>query len=143
MKILSILFLSLILGKGGCESQNDLSSAEVVYSAYSRGFYREITITDKRVSIVSERNSTKAPQIATISEADWDELVKAFGNLKLEQIPTLKAPTEKRFYDGAAIAKIKINFNDKTYESTEFDHGFPPKELENFINKINALAAVK
>jgi hypothetical protein len=60
--------------------------------------------------------------------------------MKLDSLPKLKAPTEKRFYDGAAIANFKITFKDSTYETTSFDHGFPPKEIKKFVNKINSFA---
>ncbi len=144
MKLISILFLSLILGKGGCDSQDqkDMTSAVVVYTATSRGFHREITIENKQLSLLTARDSKEA-QVSQISDKDWNELVTTFGNLKLEELPTLKAPTEKRFYDGAAIATLKITYNDKTYETTAFDHGFPPAEIEKFVNKINALAPMK
>ena len=144
MKLLSILFLSLLLGKGGCDSQDqkDMSSAVVVYTATSRGFHREITVQDKQLSLITKRDSKEA-QNSKISEKDWNELVSAFQNLKLDEISALKAPTEKRFYDGAAIAMLKITYNDKVYETTAFDHGFPPSEIETLVNKINALAPMK
>jgi hypothetical protein len=60
--------------------------------------------------------------------------------MELDSLPKLKAPTEKRFYDGAPIANFKITFQDKTYETPSFDHGFPPKEIKKFVNKINSFA---
>ena len=70
-------------------------------------------------------------------------MVKYFQKINLEEIPNLKDPTQKRFYDGAAIADLKIRFEDKNYETTQFDHGFPPKEIEEFVNKIVSLAKPK
>jgi hypothetical protein len=61
----------------------------------------------------------------------------------LEAFPTLKDPTQKRFYDGAAIADLKVRYQDKNYETVNFDHGFPPAEIENLVNKIVALADEK
>jgi hypothetical protein len=66
--------------------------------------------------------------------------VEAFQEVDLEEIPNLKAPTEKRFYDGAAIANINIIYKGKTYESNGFDHGNPPLEIEKLVNKITLLA---
>ena len=78
-----------------------------------------------------------------ISDTDWAELVKAFGKINLDEIPKLKDPTQKRFYDGAAIANLKIKSQDKEYETTDFDHGHPPAEIEKLVNKIVALAKEK
>jgi hypothetical protein len=53
-----------------------------------------------------------------------------------------KSATEKRFYDGAAIATLKSRFKDETYKSPSFDHGFP-KNIEQFVNKINSFVKQK
>ena len=58
----------------------------------------------------------------------------------LEDLNDYKAPTEKRFHDGAAIGKLKITYQGKTYESTEFDHGNPPVEIEKFVDKLQSFA---
>jgi hypothetical protein len=61
----------------------------------------------------------------------------------LEKLPTLKDSTQKRFYDGAAIANLKVRYQDKNYETTDFDHEFPPAEIEKLVNKIVSLAKEK
>jgi hypothetical protein len=58
------------------------------------------------------------------------------GSFKAESVPTLKAPTEKRFYDGAAMANIHITKSGNTYSSETFDHGFPPASIEKFVKKL-------
>lgn len=141
MKLLSLLFLTLFLGKG-CEEQQqqDLASAVVVYTANTRGFYQQITIKDKTASIVKQRGDKAIPLTVKISDSDWNQLISDFGNVDLDALPNLKAPTEKRFYDGAAIANLMVTYKDKTYESSSFDHGFPPAEIEKLVNKIVSFA---
>lgn len=139
MKLLSLLFLTLFLGKG-CDSdkQQDMKTAVIEYVANTRGFYRKITIQNQMVTVSKERRGNDNAIAEKISDADWNVLVTAFQELDLDGIPNLKAPTEKRFYDGAAIANLKIIYKEKTYESTSFDHGFPPAEIEKLVNKINS-----
>jgi hypothetical protein len=72
-----------------------------------------------------------------INEADWKEIVTYFDTVEIEQLSKFKAPSEKRFHDGAAIANLKVTYKGKTYETTDFDHGFPPKEIQQFA-KINS-----
>ena len=79
------------------------------------------------------------PQKQAISDADWKALVDAFSKIKPERLPELVPPTEKRFYDGAAIAKLKITHNKMAYETTDFDHGEPPAEIRELVNRVLAL----
>jgi len=68
------------------------------------------------------------------------EIIAAFQEVSLEELPNLKSPTEKRFYDGAAVANLKITFKGKTYESVAFDHGNPPVEIEKLVTIVTDLA---
>lgn len=137
MKILSLIFLTLFLGKG-CDSaeQQDLAGAVVEYTANTRGFYYKITIQDKVVQITQDRRGQNKPARKVLTDAEWNDLVAEFKAINLEALPTLKAPTEKRFYDGAAIANLKVTYKEKEYVTTDFDDGFPPAEIEKLVNKI-------
>ena len=66
----------------------------------------------------------------------WNKIVDAFSKVNLDSLSTLKAPTDKRTYDGAAIGNLKIIQNQKTYETPGFDNGFPPKEIEKLVNLL-------
>lgn len=138
MKLLSLLFLTIILGKG-CDNATaqDMQNTVIEYTANTRGFYQNITIKDQLVSVSKDRNNNDKAISTKISDADWAALINDFKELKLETLKDLKAPTEKRFYDGAAIANLKITYKDKSYETTSFDHGFPPKEIKKLVDKIN------
>ncbi|MBC7847450.1 MAG: hypothetical protein H7Y10_13275 [Flavobacterium sp.] len=141
MKLFTMIFLSIFLGKS-CESQNknDLKTAVLEYTANTRGFYQKITIQDQMVSISKDRNGNDKPVATKISEKDWKELVAHFETINLESFPTLKAPTEKRFHDGAAIADLKVTYKDKTYQTASFDHGYPPEAIKKVVTKINSFA---
>ena len=85
----------------------------------------------------------KSPEEIAISDKDWKEIIGYFEKINLEKLPTLKDPTQKRFYDGAAIANLKVRYQDKNYETTDFDHEFPPAEIEKLVNKLVSLAKEK
>jgi len=141
MKLLSLLFLTLFVSKG-CESeqqQQDIKTAVVVYTANTRGFYQRITIQDQKMS-VSRQRGDETVATAKISDAGWKTLIAEFSKIKLEDLPNLKAPTEKRFYDGAAIGDLKVTYKGQTYESSAFDHGIPPSEIAGLVNKMVSLA---
>ena len=141
MKILSLLFLTIFLGKG-CDdaTAQDLQNTVIEYTANTRGFYQKITIKNQIVTVSKDRNNNDKAISTKISDADWAALINDFKEVKLETLNQLKSPTEKRFYDGAAIANLKITFKEKDYETTSFDHGFPPKEIKKLVDKINSFS---
>ena len=141
MKLFTVLLLSVLLGKS-CSSQtkNDLKTAILEYTASTRGFYQKISVKDQMVTVSKDRSEMDEPVITKISDADWKELAGYFETMNLDDFPSLKAPTEKRFHDGAAIANLKVIYKDKTYETNAFDHGYPPAEIKKIVDKINSLA---
>ena len=140
MKLISIFILTIFLGKG-CDSEQkqDVESAVIEYSANTRGFYQKIIIQNQMITVSRERKNADNPKAEKISDSDWKALITAFQEVNLEELPNLKAPTEKRFYDGAAIGELKITYKGTTYQTNGFDHGTPPVEIERFVNKILSL----
>jgi hypothetical protein len=137
MKILSFLLLTIFIGTS-CVSQKNtnMSTTEIEYSAMSRGFFQKIVVKNQMVSISKSRG--EEPSTNKINGAQWARIVAEFKKVNLEAIPQLKAPTEKRFHDGAAIANLKITQNGKTYETKGFDDGFPPPEIEKLVTLLVA-----
>jgi PBP1b-binding outer membrane lipoprotein LpoB len=131
-----IVLLLSILVFAGCSGQKKAtdSTIKVEYKAYSRGFYQVVTIENQMVFITKTRDEKLVA--FKIPIADWKSLNMAIQALDLELLSQLKAPTEKRLFDGAAIANLKITKQGKTYESQSFDHGYPPAETEKIVNKI-------
>jgi hypothetical protein len=141
MKVLSLLFLTFFLGKScDSESKQDVETAVIEYVANTRGFYQKITVQKQMYAVSKDRNSQEAGTPKKITDAQWKKIIAAFQEVTLEELPNLKSPTEKRFYDGAAVANFKITFKGKTYESTAFDHGNPPVQIEKLVTIITDLA---
>jgi hypothetical protein len=144
MKIVSLLFLTLLMSKScSNQAQNDLKNSVVQYTANTRGFHLQILVVNQKATISQGRGTENPSETVAISDADWKELIAEFSKIDLEEIPNLKDPTQKRFYDGAAIAGLKIRYQDKNYQTVAFDHGFPPAAIENFVKKIVTLAKEK
>jgi len=141
MKLFTMLFLSLLVSKS-CTGQtkNDLKLAVIEYTASTRGFYQKITVENQMVSVSKDRSGTEKPIVTKISDKDWKELVGYFESLNLDSLATLKAPTEKRFHDGAAIANLKVTYQDKSFQTEAFDHGNPPEAIKKIVDKINTFA---
>lgn len=144
MKIVTMLFLTIFLGKG-CDTQKklDLETTVIEYVANTRGFYQKITIQNQIILVFKNRQENEKPVQIKISDFHWKKLIADFQEVDLEALPNLQAPSEKRFYDGAAIANLKITYKDKIYESKSFDHGNPPTEIKKLVDQINALVKEK
>ena len=144
MKTISLVLLTLFLGKSCTnQAQNDIANSVVQYTADTRGYHLKIIIVNQKATISQGRGTDNPSEVVAISDSDWKDLVAEFQKIKLEEVPNLKDPTQKRFYDGAAIANLKIRYQDKNYETVAFDHGIPPAAIENFVNKIVSLVKEK
>ena len=111
-----------------------MKTAVIEYEAQTRGMYQKVLVENQTVFVAKNRD--EKPVEVKISDEDWIVLTTEFEKLDLEAIPNLKAPTEKRFYDGAAIANLKIIYKGKTYETKAFDHGFPPSGIKKIVTKL-------
>ncbi|WP_313805780.1 hypothetical protein [Flavobacterium sp.] len=120
-------------------NMQEKSISTLEYELNTRGFYRKTTIADKKAWVIPVRDG-KAVEVA-ISDADWNELNVLFQTVNKEGLANLKAPTEKRFYDGAPMANFRVITKERTYESATFDGGYPPAEIEKIVNKIIAIGS--
>jgi len=110
----------------------------IEYSAVSRGFFSKYIFENGKLSIQKDRSS--APTIKTCSQTEINNLIKEVKALNLEKIKTLEAPTEHRFVDAAAIARVQITYQGKTYSTPEFDNGEPNKYIASLVSTLLGLA---
>ena len=108
------------------------------YSAISRGHFLEIHLNDSVVSLSKDRK--EKPVSKPLKKETWKKLNTLLETINLDSISTLKSPTEARFYDGASIAKLVILKNGTPYESSSFDHGKPPMEIEALVKEILSIS---
>jgi heat shock protein HslJ len=118
--------------------KQEQASITFEYSALSRGSYKLISVNKKDISVINKREGK--PIIQPCNETNWNNLVDALKTIDMENISKLEAPSQKRLFDGAAIANFKIIYNGTTYESSSFDHGNPPKELEILVKEILSIS---
>lgn len=159
MKTLAFIFLSLFMTKS-CHNQKDKAetaqpttvkteevetvikentlqeSDKIEYEAFSRGFFKKIIFENNQVMVVSDRNNADKGKVIMLSKEDISVFSKLLKEINLDGLQTLKAPTDKRLYDGAAHANLTITSKGKIYVGPGFDHGFPPAAIEKIVNKL-------
>lgn len=117
------------------------NSYSVEYTAMSRGLFNKYVFKNGKLSIQKDR--TSAPIVKTFTENETNAILEKIKALDLEKLKTLEAPTEKRFFDGAAIANLEITYLEKTYQTPEFDHGEPNKDIAPLVNYLLSLSETK
>jgi hypothetical protein len=139
MKLIAMIFLTVFLGKGcDADTRQTMETAVIEYEANTRGFYRKVVIKNQTLTLSKDRSGNDKPAVQKISDADWKELIAAFEAVNRDGISELKAPSEKRFYDGSPIGGLTVTYKGKTYQSAPFDHGNPPQEIARLVNKITS-----
>jgi len=109
------------------------------YTTLSRGgTYKMIQISNKTISV--QKNRTSKAITKSCSNEEWNNIVSLFKNINLDNLSTLKAPSQARFYDGADIANLKMIYNGETYDVPSFDHGNPAKEIKVLVKEILSLS---
>ncbi len=107
----------------------------VEYNANTRGYFLKLVFSNNKLMFTNERDSNNLKTVQ-LDKSQLDELNKLLSAINVEGLSELKDPTQKRFYDGAAIANLKITKNGKEYSTVDFDHGNPPLAIENFVSKL-------
>jgi len=142
MKILSTFILVLFMAKG-CNNSSSESKSELQkesknitfeYEANTRGSYLKRVVKEDGAYATIERGGSLDQK--SLSKTDWDALLTIASKVDVAKIQDLKAPSDARFYDGAKMANLRVIYNEKTYESATFDHGNPPAEIKDLVNKI-------
>ena len=110
----------------------------IEYSTLSRGSYKMIQLANKTISVQKSRNSKMITKVC--SDDEWNKIINVVDAINLKNLTTLKAPTQARLYDGAAIANLKVLYNKTTYDVPPFDHGKPAKEIEALVSQILSIA---
>ncbi|MDO7171024.1 hypothetical protein [Mariniflexile sp. AS56] len=138
MKILFFIITLFTINNGCAQQHINQDSITVEYSAMSRGLYKVIKINKKTITYASLREV--APIIKLCDDTNWDYILQALKQINIENLPNLKAPSENRLFDGAAIGKLKITYEGKTYETPSFDHGNPHHEIAELVKEMLSIS---
>ena len=118
--------------------END--TLEIIYTQFSRGFFKEIHIEKSKITTYLNYQKTKIEE-KKINQLNWDKCISYIQKIDRNKISKLKSPTNNRQTDKVHYAKLVILLNDKSkISSPDFDHGFPPdliKPLVDFILNLS------
>ena len=116
----------------------DNYNTAITYQSSTKGSFEFINISKSNISFSTDRSLNTIDKY-NCEEKDWEELNTLIEAVDMETFQKLKAPTDKRFTDAVAQAKLVIQLGDAEYMTPPFDHGNPPKEIEALVNKVLSL----
>ncbi|WP_250433353.1 META domain-containing protein [Hanstruepera flava] len=107
----------------------------ITYQAATRGFFEKIWINQRSINFSNDYNLNISQQVNCPSK-EWDELIKLVKEIDISTLPDLEAPSKTNQYDAAAGATLEIGLQGNVYKTAVFDHGNPPKSIEQIVNKV-------
>ncbi|OQD44173.1 hypothetical protein BUL40_01050 [Croceivirga radicis] len=127
-----IAILTLLMLQQNC---NQETTWALNYRAESRGFYKELVCDGITLKHRSARQGTFKTRNLRAKEQESLETV-----LKTIDPNNISEPDQsKSMIDAAALASLELLIDGVAY-SYEFDHGHPPKELEELMTKLLTLS---
>ena len=150
MKAFLTILVTFLITITSCNCQKDTVSSNTLtsktsmqkempiikYEANSRGLALAVKVENQILYVSRVRDFKDYEEKIKISDTDWKEISTLARAVDLAKVKDLKWPTEKRYYDGAAHANITFISDGVEYPANGFDHGFPPVEIEELVNKI-------
>lgn len=130
MKIVCVLLFFLLINS--CNSQNKADIITISYKAITRGGSIEINATSELITYKDLENKKQLKP----TSGDWKNLINLIEEINLSEMENFNPPSEDRYVDAALQATISITVSETTYNSQTFDHGNPPKELKEIIDKL-------
>lgn len=115
-----------------CVSQKPISFEEISYNAITRGRNETIKVTKSKIYY----KTLKEESVSKVNAKVLNKFEELISKIQLAKIDSLKAPSDRRFFDGAMATEIQIKTNQKTYTSSSFDDTNPPKELKELVTLL-------
>ena len=112
----------------------DYDNLEIIYTQFSRGFFKEIHVERSKITTYLNYQKTKIKE-RKIKYKEWNKCVSFLKKIDKNKISKLKSPNNNRQTDKVHYAKFTIILNGKSkISSPDFDHGFPPDLIKPLID---------
>lgn len=113
----------------------DNKDLTVEYRASTRGFFELITIKGDSLLFTNDYNLKRINKFA-ITSKEKERFVRLLSELDITKLSELEPPSKTHQYDAAPAAFLKITKGEDEYMTPSFDHGKPPKAINDIIEKI-------
>ncbi len=142
-KLLYIAILGSFSLQVQCQTKPAAQHAEqpvitiIEFTTLTRGQQKQVFISaDSVTEITDGRENESAIKKQKLEDGKWEELLSTIRGVKLEEIPKLPSPTNRRAFDGARHSTLKITTSDGRDFVHTFDDENPHKALHALMDKI-------
>ncbi len=111
------------------------NTTKIIYKSSSREAFEYVLIAKSGITVSNDRN-LKIKKSYYCNPEDWQALIAMVEEIDVDDLDKLEAPTDNRLHDGAAHATFSVIKGDAKVMTPSFDHGTPPKEIEQLVNKV-------
>ncbi|RYJ43985.1 hypothetical protein [Flavobacterium beibuense] len=134
-KFAAIVLLALFAVSCASALKKESDKISFEYEAITRGSYKKIIVKQDTVITIKDRGLENVIT-KSLKNGEWNGILKSLEGIDLDALSEIKAPSVKHQVDAAPIANLKVIRGDKTYQSSSFDHGNPPQEIKDVVEKI-------
>lgn len=140
MKVAAVVLLSLVMFKT-CSKRDELimDITEIRYTAATRGYYYQVQVSPMVMQIRMDRN-TPDELVYRVDAENWDALLALIEAIDLKKLESLQGSTELQAVDRSAYATLRVFTRERQFQSSPFDHGNPPTEIQPLVSAILELA---
>lgn len=127
-------------------AQHDGMITRIEFNSGTRGYREQIIFTsDSLVAVKEDFRNEKGPKIhrQRITAKDWKSLLDALGNVKPDEVESLKSPSMNRAHDAAAHGTIIITTRGGESYTHSFDDENPHEKLHPLMKQIRKFAGKK
>ena len=147
MKKLLLVTLFIVVTTVGCKvpsaaMKKESAAISMEYEALTRGSYSKVIVKQDTVITIKDREM-KNVATSSLSKSDWNSLLSLLEKVDTDKLNQLKPPSTKHQFDGALLANLSVVRGDKTNRSTTFDHGNPPAEIKELVEKIISVSDLR
>ncbi len=117
------------------------NQVKVTYRASTRGFFEVIEIEGDSISFTNDYNLKEINTFAIPAE-EKEEFNRLLSELDISELSELEPPSKTHQYDAAPAAFLKVTKGDEIFMTPSFDHGKPPKAINDIIEKILSIKSM-
>lgn len=110
----------------------------ISYRASTRGFFEVIEIEGDSISFTKDYNLKKIDKVI-LPQEDKASLLNLISSIDINGLTQLEPPSKTHQYDAAPAAFLKITKGGEEFMTPSFDHGKPPKAINDLVEKILSL----
>ena len=121
--------------RGSKETSKYYYTKSITYTTRSRGSFEYIDISESKITYATDPY-LKTIKTAACNKKDWQDIKRLLREIDTKLLSTLKAPTDKRLYDGAAHTTFSVREGDVVFVTPTFDEGEPPAQIKKLVNKV-------